>query len=251
MGLKLLSSSLLLVAVSSLRTELEDTPRLPTLAPQIEGISELQPGWAHYLAPEFPLSLQNTTLQGGFATLAYTLTDDGLIDDCIVLAASHPDFGDAILAVMPEGRIDPRAYAARTRRDTRMFEFERHGIIMSGTQRDASRSAVNPAGDQVEAPLSTVPEQDLGQHLELIGGQFPPYPSELKGYVNEGEAILEFVVDASGRARMPAVVYATNPTFGRAVLTQIGEWRFTPPTKAGKPIQAFVTRSVQFALRRK
>lgn len=224
-------------------------PHPPILAPAVEGIAELQPGWATYVAPEFPFALRNTTLQGGFAVVAYTFDEDGRIADRLVLSASHPAFGDAVCKVMPAWRINLRDYPARARRDMRAFEFQRRGVIMSGSQREAARSAFNPAGDAAEAPLTTWQEAELDAPLDLVAGGFPAFPDAMRDYADEGEVILEFVVDEAGRARVPAVLSATNPTFAAAALAHLPRWRFTIPQKRGHPAQAFLTRSVQFSRR--
>ena len=223
----------------------------PILAPAVDGVAELQPGWAHYVAPMFPPTLTNTALLDGYAMVAYTFNEEGIIDDQIVLAASHPAFGEEVLRVMPEWRIRVDAYGARARRDTRTFEFKRRGSIMSGTQRDGARSFFNLAGDQVAASIRTHPEADLDTRLELVAGSFPRFPSELKGYISAGEAVLECIVDADGWVRVPAIVYATNPAFGAAVMSEVHAWRFDPPRILGRTTQASVTRTIQFALRSK
>ncbi len=232
--------------------QLEDaSPSRPRiLAPAVEGKVEFQSGWAHYVAPEFPFALRPTALQGGYAIVAYTFDDAGIITDRIVLAASHPAFGEAVLAVMPQWRLNAAEFGARERRDTRTFEFERRGVIMSGTQRDAARTAFDRSGDAFAAGLSTHPEEDLDAPLIMIAGRFPGYPDELRGHVDAGEAVIEFVVDSDGWVRVPAVVYASNPAFGSAVMSEIHAWRFSTPLREKKPTQATVTRTVQFERRR-
>jgi TonB family protein len=224
---------------------------LPIIAPAVYGKAELQPGWAHYVAPEFPFSLRNTPVQDGYAMVAYTFNEEGIIDDQIVLAASHPAFGDAVFNVMPDWRLNLADFGARARRDTRIFEFQRRGVLMSGTQRDGARAAFNSSGEIGQDRIATHAEEKTDRSLELVQGKFPRYPADLKGYIESGEAVLEFIVDEAGCVRVPAVVYATNPAFGIALMEEVKVWRFTAPTLRSRPTQASVTRTVQFSLRRR
>ncbi len=62
------------------------------------------------------------------------------------------------------------------------------------------------------------------------------YPSALRMQNIEGQAVIEFVVDSTGRVRNAKVVSATHPAFGECALQSVSEWRFDPALKNGRRV---------------
>lgn len=50
-----------------------------------------------------------------------------------------------------------------------------------------------------------------------------------------GQAQAGFIVDATGRARLPRIVSSTEDVFGYAAVQAVSTWRFEPPKVGGKP----------------
>jgi TonB family protein len=78
----------------------------------------------------------------------------------------------------------------------------------------------------------------------------PRYPESLLSRRIEGEAIVEFVVDARGRADMATfrVISATDPLFGYAVRDVLPRMRFRPGSIGGKKVKTVVRMPFKFVL---
>jgi TonB family protein len=76
----------------------------------------------------------------------------------------------------------------------------------------------------------------------------PVYPDSLKRRRVTGEALVEFVVDTTGRPEVEtlALVSTTHPAFGRAALNAIMSANFQPALKAGRKVRQLVQLPVRF-----
>lgn len=63
----------------------------------------------------------------------------------------------------------------------------------------------------------------------------PEFPSALKKELVHGEAVLECLVDAEGRAQEIRVTESTHPAFGQAAVEALERWEFSPGTINGQP----------------
>jgi len=75
---------------------------------------------------------------------------------------------------------------------------------------------------------------------------FPVYPLRLREERPAGEAVIEFIIDRDGRARLPRVVSATQEAFGWAAAAAISQWVFAPPLRKGEPTEVRVSVPVGF-----
>ena len=70
----------------------------------------------------------------------------------------------------------------------------------------------------------------------------PFYPNEMRGRGEAGTVTLDFYIDGEGRVRLPAADLGTHPSFARAAVEALDQWRFEPPTSEGRPV---VVRAIQ------
>ncbi len=77
----------------------------------------------------------------------------------------------------------------------------------------------------------------------------PIYPFRARRLGIEGWVRVEFVVDEKGAVQNPKVLEA-NPEgiFEDAVLQSVTQWRFSPPTREGRPVRTTWERKIEFAL---
>ena len=87
----------------------------------------------------------------------------------------------------------------------------------------------------------------LDRALQPLWRIAPRYPAALLAEKPAGEAMIEFVIDREGRARLPRVVSATHEAFGWAATAAINQWVFEPPVKGGQPVDVRVSIPVNFA----
>mgnify|MGYP005854270789 CR=1 FL=1 len=73
----------------------------------------------------------------------------------------------------------------------------------------------------------------------------PAFPVGYEGPF-EGDAMIEFIIDAQGRAQLPKVIRATNPELGWAAATAVAQWRFEPAEKDGNPVMCRARVPVRF-----
>jgi TonB family protein len=79
----------------------------------------------------------------------------------------------------------------------------------------------------------------------------PDYPISLRAAQVEGEALVQFVVDKSGRVEPGsiAIVQATHPLFAESVRRWLARTRYAPAEVNGAPVRQLVQQQVAFTLR--
>ena len=85
-----------------------------------------------------------------------------------------------------------------------------------------------------------------------IPGVAPAYPEMLKSSGVEGEALVQFVVDTTGRAELGSfkVLRASHDAFGQAVRSALPRMRFLPAEIGGRKVRMLVQQPFAFALNR-
>jgi TonB family protein len=86
----------------------------------------------------------------------------------------------------------------------------------------------------------------LDERLRPIWRVSPVYPDALRTEKPAGKAMIEFVIDREGRARLPRVVSASRAEFGWAAMAAINQWVFAPPMRGGQPVDVKVSIPVDF-----
>lgn len=76
----------------------------------------------------------------------------------------------------------------------------------------------------------------------------PIYPAALKLTKIDGNVVVEFVVDMTGRVRTPRVVSSSHPAFADFALAAVVEWRFAPGYKNGQPVNTRVRAPLVFKI---
>lgn len=97
-------------------------------------------------------------------------------------------------------------------------------------------------------PSKLTPLSDLDASPRPLSRRPPTTPLAAIKAREEGEALIEFIIDQRGFARLPRVVNATRPEFGYAAAQAIATWRFEAPRRDGKPVDAIVRIPMKFSL---
>jgi TonB family protein len=96
-------------------------------------------------------------------------------------------------------------------------------------------------------------DKEVDKHAALSpGNKAPLYPDSLRAANVEGEVLMEFVVDSTGRA-MPSTYFAlrtSDPRFIQAVIDALPAMRFFPAERRGGAVAERVTMPFQFWLSR-
>ena len=84
------------------------------------------------------------------------------------------------------------------------------------------------------------------------GSAAPAYPSELAEGGVEGLVRATYVVDATGRVDTSTIriISSDHPRFTTSVQTSLGEMRFRPAKRRGKPVRQLVAQRFRFQIGR-
>lgn len=85
---------------------------------------------------------------------------------------------------------------------------------------------------------SFVDFSDLDQAPRPLPGSTLDFPRRLKRKAVNGRVILLVKLEETGRVLEALVESSDLPEFEKIVVSQVSEWRFTPPTKDGRPVRA-------------
>jgi len=175
--------------------------------------------------------------EGGSAAVAYTVDDEGHPRDVRVLSATKPQFGAALAAAV-EGCVFQRAIYAG------------HAVAVPLMQRAEFKAVPVGANDDSDPDirlLAALRSGEIGGALGIDGKLTPvyrvapEYPGILKGRGRPaGSAMIEFVIDRDGRARLPRIISATREEFGWAAATAVSQWVFNPPLRKGQAVDVLV-----------
>jgi TonB family protein len=118
-----------------------------------------------------------------------------------------------------------------------------------------TRSTLPPPTDSaasvvtIAEPSFVVSLTDV-QALPIAGYGTPRYPAVLKSNWITGEATLQFIVDATGRAvaRSARTVYTSHPDFAMATREALPQMRFQPALVGKCPVASWVRQKFEFRL---
>jgi TonB family protein len=90
------------------------------------------------------------------------------------------------------------------------------------------------------------PAKELDAKLQVVTLHKPVFPPMLAGKADQGQAVVEVVIDGKGEVQLPRVVSATYPEFGYAAAQALSMSKFAPPTRGGKPVAVRVKIPISF-----
>lgn len=182
--------------------------------------------------PVYPYALLRDEVEGK-AQVRFVVAADGTVAFVAVNSADRPEFGAALQAALEGFAFEPAQQGGKPVQALLTFEqkfsaYDRDGVI---THDDRTLLAV-----ERKHPERIVGADRLDAKLQLVSSRAPLFPLALKGRVAQGEAVVEFLVDEAGRARLPRVASASDPAFGWAAVQALAAWRFAPPKSGGKAV---------------
>jgi TonB family protein len=206
----------------------------PELPPRPEMITDAVWPHAHLLRGE-----------SGSASADFTVQPNGKVTEVKVREATAPEFGQALVAALGGWQFEA-ALAGSTAGPVvlrQRVEFKAPPVDATQAPPDdplarlvilARKGALRGAGG------------DLDEKLTPLYRVVPVYPEALASEKPAGQAVIEFVIDRDGRARLPRIVSATREEFGWAAATAVAQWLFRAPTRGGAPTEVMVQIPVQF-----
>lgn len=175
----------------------------------------------------------------GSATVEFAVNERGHVGPVVLVSATQPDFGAALVAAVEAWLFNPGQKGGQTVAASLRVTHEFTPPVGGAAGRLVA--ALQPGGTGIGGAGG------LDRKLAPLWRGFPVYPAELKAEHPTGKAQIEFVIDREGRARLPRVVSATHAAFGWAAATAISQWVFEPPVRGGQPVDVRVSIPVGFS----
>ena len=200
--------------------------RPPQLLPQSVAPEGVQFGV--YRAPELPAHLR-TNGGSGYSVVAVTVGPGGRVIDAVGIEASDQACIDAVLAVVPEWVFAPLADPpTEPRREVLHYQFRSDSVVsvLSGPE------AALPGNSGEATEIRTVRWSDMNPPPERL----PPELDDAPPARIRGTAEINFVIDETGRVRVPAIVEASDWDAALVALDDVADWRFSPPKHEGRPV---------------
>lgn len=184
----------------------------------------------------------------GSATATFSLNEGGLPRNLRITEASDPEFGEALAAA-----IELCEYAGSSASGHPLVGPLRPVALLKQRAQfhamDDSDPDANPIARLRIALLKGAigDGQGLDGKPEPVYQVEPVYPSSLdRKAFPTGDAQVEFIVDRTGRVRMPRIVSSSERRFGWAAATAVSQWVFSVPTRGGRPVDVKLRRSFPF-----
>jgi TonB family protein len=178
----------------------------------------------------------------GKAAVSYLIDERGRVAQAKVTQASAPEFGQALLAAVQQFVFEPAIKGGRPSRALQGFQQdfnrdERYQVV--------SDDDLSLLRREQKKPGSIVKLSEIDGKLVPISQPSPRAPLGVNGAA--GNALIEFLVDEDGRARLPRIVSASDEAYGYAAMQAIARWHFEPPTRGGQAAIVRVTIPIKFA----
>jgi TonB family protein len=167
--------------------------------------------------------------------------------DPLVLESSDPRFTDATLDAIREWRFEPPKNSPEVAEPSVpvvRFLFTTGAVSVMplvASSREGSRRGV-----RADTPIELPNFSHLDHIPKALQNPAPEIPAATRERAATGTAVVKYFVDRDGRVRLPLVISATDPEFGKAAVAALREWRFEPPRIDGKPVIVLERHSFQF-----
>ncbi|MDP3070650.1 MAG: TonB family protein [Opitutaceae bacterium] len=169
----------------------------------------------------------------GKASVAYIVDVRGRVVRADVREATAPEFGRALQAAVECFTFEPAIKSGKPGPALEGFlqEFseDRAWQLVSDDDRALLRR-------EEKRPETIFSLKDLDAAPVPRSRRPPQFPASIPETVVKGQAIVEFILDEEGRARLPRIVSATEEAFGYAAVQAVAAWRYEPPTRGGSPV---------------
>lgn len=176
--------------------------------------------------------------ESGSATVEFTVQITGRVTDVKLHEATHPAFGRSLAAAMEQWSFAPAMTEGRTVAVT---------LIKRADFKPSSSTEKSPQ-EEILARLLRLDKEGairggagLDEKIVPVYRVAPGYPASLVGdQRGRGSAMIEFIIDQDGRARLPRILSSSREEFGWAAATAVGQWIFKAPARGGKPTEVKV-----------
>jgi TonB family protein len=180
----------------------------------------------------------------GEAEIGYVVGADGRVVQIVPSKATDPAFTRALTAAIEQFTYEPAVKAGRPgpalQRFGQKFDRSVEWSLVSDADIELLRT-------EEKKPESILNLRDLDGPLVPRSRRPPVFPVSAPEEMKNGEALVEFLVDQEGRARLPRIVEATHEAFAYAAMQSIASWRFESPQRGGRDVIVRVRIPMKFS----
>lgn len=196
----------------------------------------------------YPPKLLQDFVDAGEVSIMVLVSAEGQLMDWMVIGYSQALFAQEVLEVLPRWKFIPAYHhgkAIPTRVELK-FSFKNSAFIrvLPSDTGILARQKI----DMKTAGYSSFicwPDE-LDQPLDAKGEIAPMPPDQLGAKGKGGQVVVEYLVDAEGKVRMPIIISAEEEAFANSVLLAISQWRYEIPRHQGLPVITRVRHQFTF-----
>jgi outer membrane biosynthesis protein TonB len=196
---------------------------------------------------QFPHALSLTPVYRGTAEVIINIDADGQLVDLLVSRYSRIEFAHEAETTLREWRYQParRDGEPTGARFLVKFDFSARGKVATLTVFDTLESRIDllHPGALTDVVCAS---RDLDRPLKPVTTVPPHHPGQLPNADRDATVMIDYLIDETGRPRMPVVLQATRDGFAVEVVDALSQWRFAPPTRAGRPVAVQVRQQFVF-----
>lgn len=191
----------------------------------------------------YPQEAQDAGIYSGDVQVIVSIDTEGRIADSLMLGYTHPALAASVQQALPRYRFQPiltDGKPAMVRVGLKFF-FSTSGLVLSHT----SLESLHARFRQLEGPAYTSRlVQKLKDLDEPMVVRRSVQPTNAPG---AGKVVLDFYIDETGRARLPAIRSADHPELAEAAAEALLQWEFAPPRRGGEPVVVRAAQQFVFA----
>lgn len=197
--------------------------------------------------PQFPNALAFSPVSDGTADIVVNVDATGKLVDLLIASYTNRAFADEAVSVLRRWQYTPARENGEPIgvRTTLRFDFRATGRVVSLT-----------AIDTIEILESTRPHHltrvicqpaELDRPPAALAPVSPANPAHrIAATAPRNSVVVDFYIDEKGVPRMPVVVESPHDVFSQAAVGALTQWRFTAPTRGGKPVAVRVRQQFIF-----
>lgn len=191
---------------------------------------DVAPNPRNYSLPVYPYSLLREG-KTGKAIVLFQIGPQGRVTALKIAEAAQPEFGLALAAAAETYEFDPGLKGGHP--VSTVLKTERE-FTTGGSDNLVVAEDLALLRREKKKPETIVGADRLDAPLRPLSQKAPVFPMAPPAEVDYGEAVIELLVDESGRARLPRIISATDSAFGYAAAQAVAQWLFEAPKCGGK-----------------
>lgn len=197
----------------------------------------------------FPPSLLLIPVTSGDVVVMITVDETGRLTDALPLRYTHEALATEAMRILPLWHYQPATLDGQPVpvRTEVQLSFQAAGTVVS-MDGNATLQSLMSFANQPNYVRKVLGAGELDRVPTPVHTVSPVHPGNLsEGTTREQTAVIDFIIDERGTPRMPMLVSAPAPEFGNRAATALTQWKFSPPTRNGRPTAVRVQQAFVFS----